>query len=106
MPQMGSDELMRGYYTGRYRDRNYIAGQAELRYRIVKSFGIVGFVGTGEVFRSTFTFPELKPNYGGGLRYFFDIQKGLSVRVDYGVGSKPAGEKRETGLYVGLGQAF
>ncbi|HEY2583365.1 MAG TPA: polymerase [Mucilaginibacter sp.] len=106
MPQMGSDELMRGYYTGRYRDRNYIAGQAELRYRIVKSFGIVGFVGTGEVFHSDFTFPELKPNYGGGIRYFFDIQKGLSVRVDYGVGEKPAGEKRETGLYVGLGQAF
>jgi hypothetical protein len=106
LPQMGSDELMRGYYSGRYRDRNYIAGQAELRYRIDKSFGIVGFVGTGEVFHSTFGLPELKPNYGGGIRYFFDVEKGLSVRIDYGVGEKPAGEKRESGIYIGLGQSF
>jgi len=26
LPAMGSDEMMRGYYGGRYRDRNYIAG--------------------------------------------------------------------------------
>jgi outer membrane translocation and assembly module TamA len=103
---MGSDELMRGYYAGRYRDRNYIAGQAELRYRIDNSFGIVGFLGTGEVFHSTFSLPQLKPNYGGGVRYFFDVEKGLSVRIDYGVGEKPTGEKRESGIYIGLGQSF
>jgi hypothetical protein len=106
LPQMGSDEMMRGYYGGRYRDRNFIAGQTELRYRIDKSFGIVGFVGTGEVFHSSFSLAGLKPNYGGGLRYFFDIQKGLSVRLDYGVGQKPAGERREQGVYIGLGQSF
>ena len=106
LPQMGSDEMMRGYYQGRYRDRNYIAGQTELRYRINKRFGIVGFVGTGEVFHSDFSFSQLKPNYGGGVRYFFDIEKGLAIRMDYGVGQKPAGEKRASGLYVALGQSF
>ena len=45
-------------------------------------------------------------NYGGGLRYFFDVEKGLSVRLDYGVGQKPVGEQRESGFYIGLGQAF
>jgi hypothetical protein len=106
LPQMGSSELMRGYYSGRYRDRNYAAGQAELRYRFIKKVAIVGFIGTGEVFHDSFTLPELKPNLGGGIRYFFDIEKGLSVRVDYGVGEKPTGEKRQSGLYIGLGQAF
>jgi hypothetical protein len=106
LPALGSDEMMRGYYNGRYRDRNFIAGQTELRYRIDPRFGLVGFVGTGEVFHETFTFAQLKPNYGGGVRYFFDLEKGLSVRLDYGVGQKPAGEKRESGFYVGLGQAF
>lgn len=106
LPQMGSDEMMRGYYGGRYRDRNYLAGQAELRYRLNDRFGIVGFMGTGEVFHTTFTFPALKPNYGGGLRYFFDVEKGLSIRADYGLGQKPFGEKRESGFYVGLGEAF
>ncbi len=106
MPEMGSDEMMRGYYQGRYRDRNLIAGQTELRYRLSPRFGLAAFVGTGEVFHTDFSFPQLKPNYGGGVRYFFDIQKGLSFRLDYGVGEKPAGEPRETGFYIALGQSF
>jgi len=106
LPALGSDEMMRGYYNGRYRDRNLIASQAELRYRLSDRIGVVGFVGTGEVSNTNFTFPQLKPNYGGGLRYFFDVEKGLSVRVDYGIGQKPAGEPRESGFYIGLGEAF
>jgi hypothetical protein len=106
LPALGNDELMRGYYNGRYRDRNLIAGQTELRYRISGRFGIAGFVGTGEVSHAGFTFIALKPNYGGGIRYFFDTEKGLSIRADYGIGQKPAGELRESGFYIGLGQAF
>lgn len=106
LPQMGSDEMMRGYYEGRFRDRNYLAGQTELRYRINNSFGLAAFIGTGEVFHTGFSFARLKPNYGGGVRYFFDVQKGLAIRIDYGVGEKPAGEPRISGLYVALGQSF
>jgi outer membrane translocation and assembly module TamA len=106
LPQMGSDEMMRGYYQGRYRDRNYVAGQTELRYRVDNRFGVVGFVGAGEVFHSVFSAAQLKPNYGGGVRYFFDVEKGLAIRLDYGVGQKPTGEKRESGFYIALGQSF
>ncbi|MDB5109610.1 MAG: hypothetical protein JWR67_724 [Mucilaginibacter sp.] len=106
LPALGSDEMMRGYYNGRYRDRNFIAGQTELRYRMNDRIGFVGFVGTGEVFHTNFSFRQLKPDYGGGLRYFFDVEKGLSVRLDYGAGQKPTGEARESGFYIGLGQAF
>jgi hypothetical protein len=106
MPALGSDEMMRGYYNGRFRDRNLIVAQTELRYRLSTRFGIVGFVGTGQVWNRTFSFDELKPNYGGGLRYFFDTEKGLSIRVDYGVGEKRANEKRLSGVYIGLGEAF
>jgi hypothetical protein len=106
LPALGSDEMMRGYYNGRFRDRNLLAGQTELRYRMSERFGIVGFIGTGEVFNKEFSVNQLKPNYGGGLRYFFDIQKGLSIRIDYGVGEKRRGESRQSGVYVGLGEAF
>ena len=106
LPQLGNDALMRGYYTGRYRDRNLLAGQAELRYRLSERFGVVGFLGTGEVASGSFSASQLKPNYGGGLRYFFDIEKGLSIRADYGFGEKPAGESREQGFYIALGEAF
>jgi hypothetical protein len=106
LPTLGSDEMMRGYYNGRFRDRNMIAGQTELRYRVSERFGIVGFIGGGEVFNKEFSADQIKPNYGGGLRYFFDVQKGLSIRVDYGVGEKRPGESRQSGVYVGLGEAF
>ncbi|TFF38242.1 BamA/TamA family outer membrane protein [Mucilaginibacter psychrotolerans] len=106
MPALGSDEMMRGYYNGRFRDRNLLAGQAELRYRISNRIGMVGFIGTGQVWNNDFSFSEFKPNYGGGLRYFFDTEKGLSIRVDYGIGEKRANEPRLSGLYIALGEAF
>jgi outer membrane translocation and assembly module TamA len=106
LPAMGNDEIMRGYYNGRFRDRNLIAGQTELRYRLADRFGIVGFLGTSEVFNNSFSLDQLKPNYGGGLRYFFDTEKGLSIRIDYGVGEKRPGESRQSGVYIGLGEAF
>ena len=106
LPALGNDEIMRGYYNGRYRDRNLIEGQTEIRYRISDRIGIVGFTGTGTVFNKTLNFNELKPNYGGGLRYFFDVEKGLSIRLDYGIGEKPVGEPRQSGFYLGLGEAF
>ncbi|MFD2148125.1 polymerase [Mucilaginibacter antarcticus] len=106
LPLMGNDEIMRGYYEGRYRDRNLLAGQAELRYRLSERIGLAAFAGSGEVFQSSFKISALKPNYGGGIRYFFDLEKGLAVRIDYGMGQQPVGEKRLSGLYVGLGQSF
>ncbi|WP_374950576.1 polymerase [Mucilaginibacter sp.] len=106
LPALGSDEMMRGYYNGRFRDRNLLAGQTELRYRLGDRIGIVGFLGTGQVFDKSFSLSEFKPNYGGGLRYFFDTEKGLSIRVDYGVGEKRPGESRQSGVYIGLGEAF
>jgi hypothetical protein len=106
MPALGSNERMRGYYNGRYRDKNYVAAQTELRYRMSKRFGVVGFGGTGTVFHDTFDVNQLKPDYGAGIRYFFDVEKGLSFRFDYGVGEKRPGELRQKGFYVGLGEAF
>lgn len=106
LPALGSDEMMRGYYNGRYRDRNFIAAQTELRYRLSDRFGIVGFAGTGTVFNKSLSTSNLKPNYGGGLRYFFDVEKNLTMRMDYGVGEKVRGEGRQSGLYLSLGEAF
>ena len=107
LPQLGSDEMMRGYYAGRYRDQNLLAAQAELRYRFMNKFGVVAFAGGGKVFNhGNFTVNDLKPNYGLGGRYFFDTAKGLSVRVDYGIGEKKANEKRQSGMYISLAEAF
>ena len=107
LPQIGNDEMMRGYYTGRYRDENLIALQAELRLRLNPRLGLVGFAGTGTVYEhGNFTISDLKPSIGGGFRYFFDIEKGLSVRMDYAFGEKRPGETRQKGFYLSLGESF
>ncbi|PWS30949.1 BamA/TamA family outer membrane protein [Pedobacter paludis] len=107
LQQLGNDQIMRGYYGGRYRDENLMASQVELRYRFMNRFGVVGFVGVGKVFdNGNFDFKSMKPNYGFGGRYFFDTAKGLSVRVDYGIGEKLANEKRQSGFYISLAEAF
>ncbi|MGY3053969.1 outer membrane protein assembly factor BamA [Pedobacter sp. UYEF25] len=107
LPQLGSDEIMRGYYSGRYRDKNLLAMQAELRYRYNNRFGAVIFAGAGTVWGiSEFSLNTFKPNLGGGVRYFFDPAKGLSIRADYGIGEKRPNEKRQNGLYLSLGEAF
>lgn len=104
LQQLGNDGLMRGYYSGRYRDKNLLATQAELRYRYNNRFGGVLFAGAGNVFgQSRFS---LKPNFGAGLRYFFDPAKGLSVRLDYGIGEKRVDEQRQSGFYISLAEAF
>lgn len=107
MRQMGNDEIMRGYYLGRYRDNYYLAMQSELRYRFSDRFGIVAFGGVGNVApHANETVKSLKPNYGVGGRFFFDLDKNLAVRLDYGMGEKRPGEKRISGFYFALSEAF
>jgi hypothetical protein len=107
LQQMGNDQVMRGYYTGRYRDQNLLALQAELRYRLIPRLGVVAFGGTGSVYGTgTFRLNRFKPTYGGGLRYFYDPVRGLSLRFDYAFGEKRPGEAVQKGFYLSLGEAF
>ena len=106
LPQLGNDQIMRGYYTGRYRDRNLLATQLELKYRIIPRIAFVGFAGAGTVYNTRFNLENFKPSYGGGLRYFFDTIRGLSFRMDYAFGEKRSGEERQKGFYFALGEAF
>lgn len=107
LQQMGNDEMMRGYYNGRFRDESLLVLQAELRYRYNSRFGATLFGGTGTVWGiDKFALNSFKPNYGAGLRYFFDPEKGISVRLDYGIGEKRANEKRQSGFYISIAEAF
>ncbi|HEY0056039.1 MAG TPA: polymerase [Pedobacter sp.] len=106
LPQLGNDEIMRGYYTGRYRNRSLLATQFELKYKIIPQVGVVGFGGTGSVYNNGLNIENFKPSYGAGIRYIFDVAKGLSLRMDYAFGEKRADEKRQKGFYIAFGEAF
>lgn len=105
MRDLGGDMSMRGYYLGRYKDKNYITIQGELRYRFVPRFGITGIISTGSTF-SRENKARLIASYGAGLRYFFSLVHSSSLRLDYAFGEKRIGEKRQSGFYLSVSEAF
>lgn len=106
MPQLGNDEMMRGYYQGRYRDKNLLTLQSELRYQIHPRIGLAAFAATGTVYHKGIDLSRLKYSLGSGVRYFFNIEHGANIRFDYAIGEKAHGEQRQSGFYIALGQAF
>lgn len=96
----GAMGRMRGYYAGRFIDTNQGCAQIELRQHLASRFGCVAWVGAGTVFPSLegFSWKNILPNYGVGLRVEF--KHNMNLRVDFGFGKETAG------LCFGFGEAF
>ena len=98
---MGGSYRMRGYYEGRYRDKQMIEAQVELRQKIYGRSGVVVWAGAGNVFPDLgrFRWNQTLPNWGLGYRWEF--KKRMNVRLDYGFGKKGQG-----GFMFGINEAF
>ncbi|MDX1911700.1 MAG: BamA/TamA family outer membrane protein [Saprospiraceae bacterium] len=102
---MGNEMLMRGYYTGRYRDRHYYAAQAEYRFLPLpfsRRIGAAAFVATGVVAPtlSALQAKNLRLTGGAGLRYLIFPQKDIFIRVDAGF------TQEGVSFYIFTGEAF
>lgn len=107
LSQLGGNQIMRGYYLGRFRDKRMTAIQAEYRYRIIPRLALALFTGTGEVYGyEPFSLKNLKPDFGGGIRYIFDLPSRSTLRLDYAIGEKIKGEPRIKGFYISINEAF
>lgn len=86
MALFASSNSMRGYYEGRYRDKHKFEIQTELRQKVWRRIGVVGWAGFGTVFHrlSGIKYDNLLPNYGLGARWEF--KKNMNIRLDYGFG--------------------
>lgn len=84
-PEAGGDVRLRGYYRGRYRDRNLLSVQVELRQKIYGAHGLAIWGGAGNVFPSFrgFDIKNTLPTYGAGYRFSF---LGMVLRLDAGFG--------------------
>lgn len=104
LPQLGGDVLLRGYYQGRFRDRNLRAIEAEYRAPLWWRIGVVAFAGVGQVFGTLddFRLDRSKASVGGGLRFLLDPKAGLNIRADYGW----AFDVGTGGFYLNIGEAF
>lgn len=100
MADTGSSRQMRGYYRGRYRDKNLIQSQIELRQHVYRRSGAVIWAGAGNVFPkfSEFEWSHTLPTFGIGYRWEF--KKRVNVRLDYGIG------KGESAFYFNINEAF
>lgn len=101
MALLGNSYSMRGYYEGRYRDKNKIEATIELRQHVWRRNGVVAWAGAGTVFPK---FADLRmkhvlPNFGVGYRWEF--KKNVNVRLDYGFGKH--GQK---GFIFNINEAF
>ena len=103
LANLGGDRILRGYYEGRYRDRQLMALQAEVRRYLFWRFNGVVFGGLGQVGNSLSSFGEggIKATGGAGLRFHFNRQDRLNIRFDYGVGRQGS-----SGFYFSIGEAF
>lgn len=102
LSQLGGQNLMRGYYQGRFRDKDLIALQAEYRLPIVWKIGGVAFASIGQVADRLehFAAGQFRYTMGAGLRYLFDKKEKIQIRADVGFG------RDSTGFYLSIFEAF
>ena len=104
---MGGDSMMRGYYLGRFRDKNQLATQLEFRMLPLplgfsKRIGASVFAGTATVFPdfSKAAIHKVVWAAGGGLRFLLFPKKDIYPRLDV------AFTQDGTGYYLFIGEAF
>ena len=99
---LGGDKFVRGYFYGRYRDKNLSTFQSEFRMPLFWRFGFAAIGGLSTIYRDAPSFAyKIWPNYGAGLRFLVDRQNNINLRFDYVLGAKG-----QNGFYVSFGESF
>ncbi len=93
--------LMRGVYEQRFRDRQMMTAQAELRQHLFWRIDGAAFLGVGQVGYDLkeYTFGGIHTAGGIGARFNFIRRDRVNLRFDYAFGTDP-------GLYFAIGEAF
>ncbi len=102
---LGGENLMRGYYLGRYRDDNLLAAQVEYRmlpFSFSKRWGASFFLASGQVFsdENKLALNRFLPTAGTGLRFLLFPEKDIYTRLDF------AFTQEGPGFYFFIGEAF
>ena len=102
LSMIGGEMMMRGYYLGKYRDKNMFGIQSEHRwlpFKFSKRIGAAVFAGVGSV-SPNLNFDKFLWSAGGGLRVLLFPKRDIFTRLD--VGFNPDGY----GIYLFIGEAF
>jgi len=93
--------LMRGIYEQRFRDRQMVTAQAELRQHLFWRIDGAAFIGAGQVGYDLkdYSFGGIHTAGGVGARFNFIRRDRVNLRFDYAFGTDP-------GFYFAIGEAF
>lgn len=105
MALLGGENIMRGYYLGRYRDDNLLAAQMEYRilpFSFSKRWGATAFLAAGQVFsdENPLAISKFLPTAGTGIRFLLFPDKDIFTRLDF------AFTQEGSGIYFFIGEAF
>jgi len=102
LPALGGPGLLRGYFQGRYRDKVYLAAQAEWRVPLFWRFGAALFGAAGDVFPDLGHVAADRTKVAGGLGLRLDVGRSnpINIRLD---GAVAPGS---TGIYLVIGEAI
>lgn len=100
---VGGDEYLRGYYLGRFRDKNLSLVQLEYRANLFWRIGVATFGGVAMIYDeiTNIQYKSFKPNAGVGLRFLVDEKENTSLRIDYALGAE-----NQSGFYISFGESF
>lgn len=100
--KLGGENILRGLYEGRYRDRKMLAFQTEYRAMVFSRIGFVAFAGIGEVAKDyqDFRLDSYKYSYGLGARLKLSKEESLNLRADFGI------TELGSGFYLTMHEAF
>lgn len=102
-PMIGGDEYVRGYYLGRFIDRNLSFIQLEHRMNLFWRFGLSIFGGLSAMQSNIKQLNQenFKPNAGIGIRFLIDKDENTNLRMDYA-----RGVDNQSGFYISFGESF
>jgi len=110
MAMLGGAALLRGYYMGRYRDRNLVAAQLEYRFPVWWRFGGAIFGGAGQVAHTPggLDLRDMKVAGGAGLRFMMHEEKKINYRVDFALYDTrvKVKDKDAWGIYLSITEAY
>jgi len=93
---LGGQDLLRGYYSNRFRGDDHLAGQLELRYAVTGRWTLVGFADAGAI--GDGRLGRTLSSSGFGFR--FAIKEQVVLRLDMGYGAD------QSGVFFTFGHTF
>ena len=100
----GGSKGARGYFKGRFLDNHMYVIQGEYRYRFLPRWTLAGFGLVGSVdgrISDLWSLNDLKPAFGGGIRFKAIKDKSTWLRFDFGKGIDG-----QSGIYFGVNEVF